>query len=185
MGRSYFVLYIVAAALAVLIGIPAATTMVVAAFKGDWNPLPRPLERMGGVIVSDDSVFVASWYDGRVYKFSFDGHLIGRSDGHDTPTRLTRRDGFVVVRSGSRERTLEDPAFRIRDPGGVMAEVERTWWGHPLLLVRRADGTTTRAPLQPWYLTMIQTPYPGMLWFFIMVGLVAVAMWARRRLRLQ
>lgn len=135
-----------------------------------------------GVIASDDAVFVAESNHGRVYKFALDGTVIGWVDINGKPIRITRSGESIIVHYNSREWALDDPAFGVRDPGDVTAAIERTLWGHPLLVVRRADGNT-KASLQPWYLTIVQSPYPGGVWPAAAIAFTLAAIWLRRRLR--
>ncbi|MBI3406762.1 MAG: hypothetical protein HY040_00195 [Planctomycetes bacterium] len=132
--------------------------------------------------MSEDAVFVASWYAHQIYKFDFEGNLLNTFCQRGARS-ISKRDEFIVVHFAGKEQVLDDPAFRVKDPGATTAAVERTWWGHPLLVVRRADGVTTIAPLQPWYMTVLWNTYPGALWLPIAVVLGGVALWTRKRIR--
>ena len=149
----------------------------------DYAGLPPPLFRVGGVIVSADAVFVGSWYGGRIYKFDFAGKLLKEIDVHGEPIWITQNGERVVVHYSGREWALDDPDFRVRDPGGVRATVERTWWGHPMLVVRHADGATSHAELQPWHVTVLRNLYPAGLSLPIAFAFTLAAIWLRRRLR--
>jgi hypothetical protein len=123
----------------------------------DWR---APLVSPGGVIASSDSVFIGYSAFCRVYKFDFDGNLLAQYYYHGQPISITAGENAVVVHHGTEEWTLEDPAFRIEDPQGTMAEIQRTWWGHPILVVRTPDETK-RAEIQPWNVTVFRQLYPA------------------------
>lgn len=114
-----------------------------------------------GVVVGKDGVFVAS--GARVYKFGLDGEMIKWVITPGAPIHITSADEHVIVHHGGESSPIGEAGFRVIDPGDMTATVERSWWGHPMLKVR--DGTGVRvSSMQPWYLTLVQTPYPGVAW---------------------
>jgi hypothetical protein len=157
----------------------ALPAMLFGAFPHWFSDRRLPLQEVRGVVPGEDAVFIGSSSAGRVCKFDLNGEQV---DWHQFPFRpitLSRRDAVLIVRG----QPIEDPAFRPGDPArAVSAEVEHTWWGHPILVVRR-PGATERRELQPWYFTLVQTPWPGLVWwaFFIACLMMAAASGDRRR----
>lgn len=178
----YLTFYVSSVVLAVIAG-GLFGVYVIMSHLQDFAGLPPPLFKVGGIIESENAVFVGSWYGGRVYKFDFTGKLLKEVDIHGEPVWITRDGERVVVHYSGREWALDDPEFRVRDPGGVTATVERTWWGHPMLVVRHADGTTSRAELQPWHVTVLRNLYPAGLSLPIAFAFTLAAICFRRRLR--
>ncbi|MFQ5503087.1 MAG: hypothetical protein ACE5EQ_12460 [Phycisphaerae bacterium] len=133
------------------------------------------------VVVSKDAVFLAN-DQRRVYKFALDGTVIDWVSIGGTPLHITRSGDSIIVHQSTNEWAMEDPGFRVRDPVGFTATVERTWYGHPMLAVDRA-GVKTRVSMQPWYMTLLQAPYPGMFWVWVGFAFIFLAQCARRRLR--
>lgn len=181
--RRMYLLYVASIVLALGAGCLAIVFILMTELQYQLPSLRRPLDRIGGIIVSNDAVFLASWYAGRIYKFDFSGNLLNTIDVHGEPVWITQDGESVVVHYSGREWALDDPSFRVRNPGGTTATVERTWWGHPVLVVRRVGGMASRASLQPWYVTILRNTYPAALWIPIAFAFTLAALWLRRRLR--
>jgi hypothetical protein len=138
-----------------------------------------PLQEVRGVVPGEEVVFIGSSSAGRVCKFDLNGELVDWHQLRGRPISLSRRDDALVIGG----RPIEDPAFHPGDPArAVQATVEHTWWGHPILVIHRPEGTERRE-LQPWYFTLVQTPWPGLVWwaFFIACLMMAAASGDRRR----
>jgi hypothetical protein len=178
MTRVYATVYLVSVVLAASAAALGLASILVGACTGvvGWR---YPLDSVGGIIVSEDAVFIGGKHTGRVYKFGLDGALLDWVDTHGQPVSITQNGDSIVVHYSGREWALTNSGFRVSDPHGTIATVERTWWGRPVLAVRRSDGTTIRAFLQPWYLTLIQMPYPAMAWPLVAVAFGLIARWSR------
>lgn len=133
-----------------------------------------------GVVVSRDAVYIAEAHHGRVYKFDLDGNVVGWVDVHGQPIRITQEGRQVVVHYNRDERPINDPEFVVNDPGDVTATVTRSWWGHPSLEVHDSSGVRISS-MQPWYLTLVQSPFPGGAWPATAIGLSLVALFQYRR----
>ena len=179
MQRRWWMLYVGAVFAAVCAACLALAFIITVEFRRWATDQRWPLGRIGGVVVSNDAVFVGSWYDGRIYKFDLAGNLLGWTDIHGEPIWIMRRGESIIVHYSGREWPLRDPAFRASHPSGIQATVDDTWWGHPMLKVSRPNQIT-KVPLQPWYLTIIQSPYPGGLWLPVAFLFVLLAVWVRR-----
>lgn len=184
MHSVYTVIQVTAICLAVVAVSLLVVAKVFSTFPHWFSRQRLPLQVVHGVITSADKVFVADGYAGRVYKFDFNGDLLRWLDWPGRPIWIRSAGASIIVHYSGRDTPLEDPAFKIWDPHGVTASMERTWCGHPVLVVRRPDGTTTRRSLQPWYLTVVQSPYPADLWFLVFMASCLVGVWAARRRRL-
>jgi hypothetical protein len=142
-----------------------------------WGRVRLPMARIDGVIAGNSAVFVCSSTTGRVYAFDHDGHLVDWYQAPGRPISISRAGDVIQVHYSGHEWLLED----YRPGGGIVeAAVEKTWWGHPILVVTRPEGTT-RVPLQPWYFTVVQGPWPGALVGPVFILSVLVADWAKRR----
>lgn len=136
-----------------------------------WSEGSRaPVFRVADVVAGDDAVFISLWYSSRVYKFDYTGRLLRQFAGEGGVIRLSSRGHLVVAREEDREWELG----RLTNESGVNARVEHTWWGHPVLVVERA-GSTRQVALQPVYITLFRSPYPGVLWFVVALISAAVA----------
>ena len=184
MQRVRVIIYVASVVLALSAGCLGAVFIITTELQYHFDHWRRPLNRVGGVVVSADAVFVASWYAGRIYKFDFAGTVLSTYDHPGSPIRITQREEFIIVHYSGEQHVLDDPAFRVIDPHGVTAGVHRTWWGHPVMVVRRPDGATTRVSLQPWYVTVLRSTYPAALWLLLAVAFGVVALWTRKRLRM-
>ncbi len=180
MRRTYMV-FILSAALAALfwsIGIGSVLIRLLSLWRDD---LRWALGAVNGVVVSDDAVFVAASHN-RVYKFALDGTIIDWVGIDGGPIRITRSGESIVVEYSGNQWALEDPGFQPRDPIGFTASVESTWYGHPLLVVDRSKGKRT-VSMQPWYMTLLQVPYPGGACVYVGLAFSLLAVWVRRRMR--
>jgi len=177
MCSKYTLVRFIAIGLAVVPACLAVTMCALGATPQFFRHQRLPLGSPDGVVTSADAVFVASGAAGRVYKFDLSGNLLTWIDIHGRPISIAQSGESITVHYSGRTWALEDPAFRARDPHGLVASVERNWLGHPALVVRRAEGTT-RAALQPWYLTVVQGPYPGAVWPPAVIALLLVERWA-------
>lgn len=138
-----------------------------------------PLGEVRGVVTGDGVAFVASADAGRVYKFDFDGDLLTWIDTRGRRIWIIQNGESISVWYRGQPSALDDPAFRVSDPHGAVASVEHNWLGHPFLVVRHAE-TATRASLQPWQLTVVQSPFPGLLWGPALIALLGVERWTSR-----
>ncbi len=125
-------------------------------------------------MASNDAVFVASWYDGRVYKFSLSGELLSWYSINAEPISIVQREDKIVALHNNVETVIDARGFNIASNHDVVASVKRTWWGQSMLIVQQ-NGTEFTSPLQPWYLTLFQSPYPGGLW--LPLAFVAFFLW--------
>ena len=140
------------------------------------------LGRIAGVVVSDDEVFIASFYDARIYKFSLDGKVLGWKQIEDGAFSIEREGDAIIVNRGSNRFPISDPKYRVRDSDMRSVQFVRTWYGHPQLVMTDIDGKRTSS-LQPWYLTMVQPVYPGYIWPVIAFFFLLPVEWKRRRRR--
>ena len=175
-------MYAFSLALAIAAGCLFIVTEVRDGFRRRWFADRQwPLGKVGGVIVSNDAVFVGAWYDGRVYKFGFDGRVLDWFDNHGAPIWIHQLGDSIVIHYSGRAWQLERPGFKVLSPPqGTSGEVLRTWYGHPLLRVRRPEGTTI-VSLQPWHMTLFQHPYPAGMLVPLSLVLFFAARWASQK----
>jgi hypothetical protein len=183
MRAKYLTIQCIAGGLALLTGGLSVAVILVGAFPHWFEGRRLPLHNIRGVVPGEDTVFICSSTAGRVYKFDLNGGLVDWYQFPGRPMSISRQDDRVVAGYGG-GRPIEDPAFHPGDPArAAPAAVEHTWWGHPILVVSRPEGTV-RVELQPWYLTLVQSPWPGLVWFPLLIVFGLAAGWAsglRRR----
>jgi hypothetical protein len=166
------ILQCIATGLALVTGSLSVAVILVGAFPHWFEGRRLPLHNIRGVVPGQDEVFICSSTAGRVYKFDLNGGLVEWYQGSGRPMSISRRDDAIVV---SGRRPIEEAAFHPGDPArAALAAVEHTWWGHPILVVSRPEGTV-RVELQPWYFTLVQTPWPGLVWWALLVVFAMVA----------
>lgn len=123
---------------------------------------PWAIGVLGGFVVSRDSVFVADGDQGRVYAFELDGTPSTWIDLHRQPISISKKGSAIIVDDGTKSWPIEDKRFRLQDPGTLRVQITRTWWGQPIL--QSNINGWRKHPLQPWYITLVQSPYPGGCW---------------------
>jgi hypothetical protein len=131
---------------------------------GSWI-LPHkllPLGRVGGVISSDQAVFIGSCDTGRVYKYDMQGEIQSWYQVWGKPIRIRQSGRSILIQYSGKEHELSEPAFRIAHDGPNVI-FKHNWLGAPMLEIPSANGMTAEVYLQPWYLTVIQINYPGLL----------------------
>jgi hypothetical protein len=125
------------------------------------NDILLPIGRIRGVEAVDDTLFVASGTSGRVMKYDLPRHTVTWDQMPKRPIEIAARDGSLVLSYSGEERlVLESRLGERRRP---TTKVECTWWGHPFVLLS-SNNTTQRVELQPWYITVVQTPWPGLIY---------------------
>ncbi len=178
--RAIFVLSVL---VAIATGVLFIVTEVKDSLRHRWFSHQQwPLGKTGGVIVSGDAVFVGAWYDGRVYKFDFNGQVLDWFDNHGAPIWIEQHGDSIVINYSGSGRRLDQSGFRVTDAQGRSAEVVRTWYGQPLLVVRGPGGTRT-VPLQSRWMTLFQHPYPAGVLVPICLGLILLARWLYQKQR--
>lgn len=141
-----------------------------------------PLGSIRGTVFGNDAVYVASSTAGRIYKFSLNGDLLDWIDIHGRPIWITRQGNSIMVHYSGREWAIEDPAFRVQGPITDEGTIEHTWCGQPLLVANRLQSAS-KISLQPWYLTAVQSPWPGLLYGPLLIVMILVAFWAHKRIQ--
>jgi hypothetical protein len=140
-----------------------------------------PLSSVDGMRVVNDRVYIAASATGRVLEYDLEGHLVKWLQMPKRPISLTAQDDRLVVRYSVGERILETGLLEgLRPPSTV--RLEHTWWGHPWMVI--GEGQQQRSfSLQPWYLTLLQLPWPGGLYgpLFILALLWASIAWSKER----
>jgi hypothetical protein len=187
---AYRSLWCVSIGVGILAGCVAAISLFVALVAPVWSGLPRPLryaELSGGIVRADDGFYIGSRYFGHIYKFDYNGRMIKVYEGFEIPFRIEGQRNepdlsAIVVHHDGREQILErvDDRRVIRD--NVQVQIRYGWFEQPILLVRQGVRITKRASLQPWYVTAIQTPYPGVIWYVLTISSIALAGLFRRRM---
>lgn len=139
-----------------------------------------PLGHVKGVAVVDRSIFVSSATSGCVFKFDDEGRLITLIQMPKRPISLKIENNQLIVYYSGDSIVLETGLDHRR--GQFTAVVDHTWWGHPRLTIVKGNSVRSIA-LQPWYLTIVQTPWPGLIYAPLFIVALGLSSSLRRRSR--
>jgi hypothetical protein len=147
-----------------------------------WMPGVRtPLGQTAGIVTDNTFTYVASKRTGRIYKYSGDGNCVGWKSVEKRPISIAALGGKIVVAQGGDRIEINDAAFVSGHVSDAAIQVQSSLLGHPYL--QAVDGS--HRPLQPWYLTAVQEPWPGFVWWPLMIcAWYPIARACNRRIRL-
>jgi hypothetical protein len=177
------IMFVISVVLCGAVGGCGLVTFMLGAFPLMFPNIRLPLGRIGGIAMTGDTVIVASRTSGRILRYSSGGNLITWDQMPARPITLSVRDGRLLVSySGTEHELLRRGSQHVFAPAPTEAVQEQTWWGHPVLRMRKSNGWV-QGSLQPWYFTLVQSPYPGLLYGPLLIAILTIVRALARKRR--